>query len=807
MENISGQSGSLIAAAQNILSICSNDFPGPPENGESRVYSSTMWLKWTAFGKKKINPKKIKYEVCCRSDDPNGGATRDFKWVKEVLDKITMGERLPRVAIATPADYIERLLKVEPKHTNRPCWEYADYSGIICVLGAWLAALTWHPDSAVSDFMDVEKIRLVPVTNLDDSAALANNCFFVSQLVCSRPASGAYWALVAAASRAGATVATDRSILSGTDTPRFFVRRGHVLWRDILDALAVLAEVYDRASAGEHFAYAFFKGLHSVSSVVGHSDEGGLVRDVLRECAFEVPFGGLPPSCALHAGLPTLARGAPYSSLVAIVDSLLLSSAAAVAHCAPLTMCDDGTSRPVLITGTLTQQAIDGAGPPPVANAPKAVKDAYDALVAKVAKAKAIHVDTIRPAVLDSFAEFSETYIPGLAKLLGFAPTGEREQECRTWLIQAAASVLETADNRHLTKDSAIAPFYWIEPTTIFSRNFFGTPAEREGWASYGAGYDVLHERWAEGLESVDIPTAVWHYYAVHFQGARKCLWISALSGHKDDGLAQMHFKRLDPEALMMFGPAVAKTGPIAAFNGRVCLADYLWRRGQCSLPHPVELLHLNERVVMAVRHFDPEKENWLAAVPGPQEIRDAMIQATFSAPAGLRMAKACTETGRERAWRTRGQTALHHMVALLRGNVELTRSEGGYIMQVVGPTARRPTADAAPRTTPLPGGAPVSQNELHNMGFSVGATETTARVPASSSSKSHTGPIAAVLHAGTHAGPRLPNTGAAAGGSLATSSPATAAPATGAGGGGVGGAQSNPDGQGAAAQAPAPGC
>lgn len=799
-------SGGLVASAQNILSLCNNEFNEPPPLLQCRIYMSEMFMSWKAFGKRKFNRKYIKYEIACRADDTN----KDMQQTREthllgLLKRAHLGQTFSRVSISTPADYVEKLLRVEPKHTNKPCWEFCDFTGAVCMLGTWLGALSWSPSLQLSDLCCTDKIKLVPVTNLEDSASLANNAVFISQLVCGRPGSGAYWALVAACAAAGATVATDRALLAGPGTPRFISRGGHMLWRDILDALAVLAELYDRTNAGELFAYAFFKGIHTVNTVVSHSDEGGLNRDVLREGCFPRPYGGLPADCPLHAGMPTIADSAPYSSLCAIVDALCISSAAAIACCAPMVEMANGSVRPVVVNSSIAYD--DLHTPEPTKGADDndlAAKKLRHAAVLKTVRTS--HVAEISGPLLDGYFRLAENYFPALSQLLGLAPTGQREMQARTWMAQAADSVLCNIDNRHLLKSNAIAPFFWVEPTTIFARGYFDYEADRAGWGTYGGGMQVLREPWMGGVEQVDRATAAWRYYEIDFEGARKSLWISALHNHKDDGLAQMHFKRLDPEALILPGPGVTTRGFTSSFISRSNLSEYLWKRGQSSLPHPAELLHLNDRVVIAVNHYKPAEDNWLAAVPSANELSDAVLECTFSAPVGLRVGEANAEARRGRAIRSRGLQALHVMVSKLQDSTDVTRGDGGYIMQAVPP--RLPTLACKPQEKTGLRSTTVHAQVRGAESWNYVSRNVASKSEDSTVARKQAAPMPPTLYAGGHVGPRLPVAGPGGGGPSATSDGGEqSVPAGAQGGHGVAGAPGNPDGQGAAGMAPAPPC
>lgn len=757
MSNDRNQAQRLVAAAQTTLSLCSNNYTTPPGIGLCRTYDSGMHLTWNAFGKKKINHKTIRFEVACRVD---GGLRerqqRTPRLMQELISKQHSGAFLPRAPFYMPADYVEKLLKVEPRHTARPCWESADFSGPVSVLASWLAALTWAPGMSLDDLHPFKDTTIIALSAIDDSAALADSAVFISQNVGCRPHSGVFWVLASAVGSCGTTVCTDRAVLVGGSTPQAVSKSGPGLWRDILDALRILGEVYDRASAGEVFAYAFFKGLHHINSVVSHSDEGGIIRDALRECRFAPPFGGLPPDCPMHGGLPTILLNAPYSALCAIVDSLSLQSAAAVAHCAPMVVNESGSGRPVVIAGCLTQEAIDGAGPPPPAKADKQVQDDYLEKYNRIAEVKTKHINMVRGPLLDSIGEFSDRYLPALAKILGFNSAAEKDIRCRCWLWDAAANLLETEDNRHLLKNSCLAPFFWIEPTTILGRDTFGYPAEQYGWASYGAGDELLKERWLDSVEEVDMAAGGWHYYEIKFEGMRKALWAICLADHKDDGLAQMHFKRINPGSLAFIGTGAGGGDPEAAWRNRANLGQYLWRRGQSKLPHPAECLHLDDWAVIAVNHYKPAEQNWLAAMPCHQEIRDAMVTAWFSAPTGCGYYKMNDEPRNVSRKRTAAIEALDWLTSRLQLPSAAGRSEGGYTMGVVRP--KKMLALAGRVSVPLaqePAGSRATETEVKR-----------AHAPQLTSvSKVPAHPIEPVVAAGVHVGPRLPTIGPGAGG------------------------------------------
>ncbi|KAL8449880.1 hypothetical protein Emed_002843 [Eimeria media] len=257
------------------MSICSNNFPGEPPLDEYRIYMGTVIFSWKVRSVPRVNIRLIRYEIGCRFNAPlDDGAKREEYIGSAVTKAVTSGYTLSSLALYTPADYIE--LNARPNN-----WETFDFTGPVCMLGAWLAALTWAPNTSLQQFAPQSAARLVPISAQEELAFISHNCVVISHKVHGAHGLGCYWALVAACAMCGATVGSDSFLNANSWMSSAF---GYGLWRNILDALRLLGAIYDRAGGGELFAFALAKGLHSVNTVVAHSDEGGLMRDILREC-------------------------------------------------------------------------------------------------------------------------------------------------------------------------------------------------------------------------------------------------------------------------------------------------------------------------------------------------------------------------------------------------------------------------------------------------------------------------------------------------------------------------------------------
>lgn len=694
--------GGTVAAAQQALKLCGNSFTKPPDMGCSRIYKSSMVLNWKACSFPRANHKRFRYEISCRFD--SGAATSRTGHIKMMREGLNKGTIFACADSSTPADYIEKLARVEPKHTARPSWATFNFLEPTRRLAAWLSMLTWEPNAKLSKLADLGKARVAPLSSFDRLQALNSDAVFISSSVFDFRASGAFWALTLACTEAGARVATDWLPVNQDAQPKVEDVSGVQLWRDILDALRILAELYDRAGDGAAFAYAFFCGLHYPSTVVGHSDEGGLIRDAVREGAFPAPHGGLPNSCPYSVGLPTIGNTAYYSELAAIVDSYLLRSAAAVAHCAPLTQLPDGSSRPVIIQGTLEDRWT--ADPPQVIPGNPQSQVEHDNFLAGRKAAYAEHVAVIRRGVYSTGAKFCSTWIRALAALLGLSTTEHGSRAIETFFLEQLTSVLEEPSNRHLTKGNHIAPFFWVEPTTLLPWRAFGTEAEQAGWASYGYSDETREMPFLPDAVEVDRPRGYTHYYEIKLLGARCSPWLLALQGHADDGLAAVHFQRMDPQDLVCVGGEASRIGVDEAWERKLSVDRYLWVRGQSGLPHPCEMLHAGSYAVIGIKHYNEATDDWHCNIPAASVIRDCVVRASFMLPCGVEYGIANRENRREYKSRTRGQYALSELAGRLVPDEYQSTTDGGHakvrVARATNSITRVPARSMDPLTRPV---------------------------------------------------------------------------------------------------------
>lgn len=220
------------------------------------------------------------------------------------------------------------------------------------------------------------------------------------------------------------------------------------------DALRILGGNMEAAQAGCLFAYALARGLHQGVSVVGHADEGGVIRDVMLSGGFTTPYGGVLHNQTASAVLP-LMSGNSVRAFAGWVDSIALATAAAVAAADPGTLLEGNWFPTVLSAGELSPD-----GTPTSADT-----DAAEQL------------SNLRQDI----SRFSQRYVVSLGKLFGVEGTmGDPAKH-----LTLAAGCLQ--HSRHLAY-SLVSPYFWIEPTSLIPADLVERRGDHFGGASVSTG-------------------------------------------------------------------------------------------------------------------------------------------------------------------------------------------------------------------------------------------------------------------------------------------------------------------------------
>lgn len=600
---------------------------------ECRRYVSAMRMEMGIAGRVHSSVARITYEVRYRDKAPDGRAAWSrADWLGWLQRPSHQHDR----RYDTPEAVRAALAEVRPKHAFVPAWATFNFDRVIMVLGGMLGALTIVPELSTSDFRGKERFRVKGINQASDMHAIMDaGSVFVHNGFSALGRTDALWALVTAINIAGADVLLLTSDCDGNGAALCRDVAGKHLAQGITAALSTLAGLYSLAGAGDAFGVALVKGMHSVLTVVGHCDEGGFMRDLLRAGDYAVPHGGIPQHIPVAAGVPTIEMSG-LAQLCGSVDSILLASAALVAHCDPTDEVDGDVFPTVIkptsgMAGTVLSEAEMARG-----------------VLANMSAA---------------FTTFTHHYARGLGKLFGLvtAEDGRYGASMLEGFFSCLCEAEDTKLSRHLMRP-VVAPFFWVEPTTILPSKYLGTRAEAGsigslvGWNEQNA-VPFLPEAVATG--AADHFRSHW---AISMRNLRSWLGYTFLANHRKDGVANLHLKNFDCESLVLTRKTPAEVYEIKKNQGYIDPGELAWVRGQSRIPHPAECLNVDGRVGLTVWHrslggLDDVTD--ISQIPREDLIHKVMIQLTATTVTSIANGPASSESCEVKRERSRGVRTL----------------------------------------------------------------------------------------------------------------------------------------------------
>ncbi|BAC81753.1 coat protein [Helicobasidium mompa totivirus 1-17] len=476
--------------------------------------------------------------------------------------------------------------------------------------------------------------HFTPVSSLDASV-------FIPRRIDTMTCPGVFAVLCAAVAGEGSQIVTDLiEINVGNNHPIVTTVDVAGLPAACVGALRVLGANMIAAGQGDLFGYAVARGIHQVVSVVGHTDEGGVMRDLLRVDGFGAPFGGIHFGLPVYTGLPHIDVGNDLQ-LSGWVDGIALSTAALVAH------CDHG----VVYNGTWFPTTLSGSAAAPV-------EPGLDAPAGDEG-----YVARNRNQLADELSPFSLNYANGLAKLFGAGTAGGLTV---LHLSGRAGSLAD--DCRHLNFATA-NPFFWIESTSILPANFLGTQAETEGRASYGGRCSNSSlPLWNQATCVSAVDSAVCEY-TVEMASPRRVPFMLHWNGNPRNGLGNILPRQMDPMAIIQPGGAEARSirERMIANND---LASYLWTRGQSPIAAPGEFMNTSINVGILVKHCETTWDGAvLSHLPSPSEFTTGALWLQVGRPTGVAVGPLGKTNANERRARTAATNALLRARHLSRGH------------------------------------------------------------------------------------------------------------------------------------------
>lgn len=598
-------------------------------------------------------------------------------------------------------------------------------AGVVERIAKALACSATYANVTTATMRAGQVYRVVALNTLGSPISASEDSVFIPRLVDSIMSPDVFAVIASAVTGEGSQVVTDVVTLNSSDNcPIVHEVKGHALAKACVDALRLLGANFAASDAGDLFSYALTRGIHSVVSVVGHTDEGAIMRSLLRRSGFSSPFGGIHYGLSEYVGLPAL-NSTAVASIGGYVDAIALKTAALVAHCDPGVTFNGNWFPTVLIAGSTNRESHPGDHEAVAVTAPKKDKgkskqastDAGASTGPSIIEAdepqpdpsapSAVHyIKQNRGSLQQVFGPFATAYCGALAKLFGFfSSSGIAARH-----FQSAPAMLSDYE-RHLAYVS-VSPFYWIEPTSLIPHDFTGLIAETEGFAAYASVGAPRELSAFEECHEYGRGSSAYSYYVVKMRGARASPFLAHWNGNPANGLSNIKIKQLDPNAIIHPGAMANAQLVRDRVEQNATLNNFLWTRGQSPFAAPGEFLNIAGAMGFMVNHlnWDDEGDLTMNHVPQHHEFKDTTVSFYVSSPSGLKSGPSnVTERDCRRA-RTRATREL--AAASLRcqafGSAEVVE------MPTLTSTPTLPSARAAVRfTTPASQGSVGTSGQL----------------------------------------------------------------------------------------------
>jgi len=591
---------------------------------EYRRYAATARTSAVLQDNSESRVVSIQYEV-----------GRVYEHIKDALGVTTVGTASYDAMYDTHADLRDDFINLARKYSNfSSVFEITNLAGVVERLGKALACASLYDNLESSHLRSTNELTIHTLGAADAPITALTNAVFIPRLVETQMNQNIFSVLANAVAGEGSAVATDVVELDATTRrPLISSVSGSALTAAIVGSLRILGGNMAACNVGSLFGYALARGLHSVLTVVGHTDEGGFMRDVFRRGAFSPPFGGIHSGLDVYTGIPALQTGS-FNAVAAYCDAILLTTAAGVAFADPCVELR-GSIFPFLSNGTT-------ASDPEVD--PGAHLAGTDAMVAR-------HRSQIN-SVMD---KFGNNYAGVLGRIFG---CGGGEHHVARHLSACAISIPD--DNRHL-KFASVTPFFWIEPTSLLPISFCPERARLAGSCSLGdVGTDVSHPLF-ESISPYGSCDAYASAFAVQVRSARTTPMLYHWLGNSLNGLSSVRVRQMDPMGIVQPGGSDATGTVEARLKADSSIASYLWKRGQSPFPAPGEFLNLNATLGIYVSHvsLDDDGIPSLEHVPTTAEFLSSKVTINVSRPTGLKVGKSNTYDASVRRARTRATREL----------------------------------------------------------------------------------------------------------------------------------------------------
>nr|UDF06009.1 capsid protein [Leishmania RNA virus 2] len=333
------------------------------------------------------------------------------------------------------------------------------------------------------------------------------------------------------------------------------------------NTIIYLLHLQSNGDGGCDGALALTAGLHTVVTVVAHSDEGGLMRDVLRALHY-APAKGIvvaDPNRTVNHSLPLLMYEPTWDSVCGMWDYVAVATAGLVHLSDPCELIAHDIY-PTIITA-------------PDENNVRAIE---------------ARVEAALPA-------FASIYIHNLAMFMGVG--GDDCGRAVDTLVEAGVYICSLTGNdasRHMLKGT-MAPWFWVESTGLFrDLTCFNIPGLSAGYGPQAIYGTAVTQPAMQACEYTGTRGS-YDYYNVGWTSLRKHPLLVLTNNRAGDGIAHMEVGRDAAIPWVLPGQPQRREctaqghGTQTATCGhtrhnRGTLDEYIWGRFSTGLFHPAEL-------------------------------------------------------------------------------------------------------------------------------------------------------------------------------------------------------------------------
>nr|BBZ90081.1 coat protein [Red algae totivirus 1] len=542
--------------------VVSGTFSPLEGNLKYRRYGGTVTTTSRVTGMVDVSPKHVNYYVGARGSGviPRREPSESIQVIEQV---VTLAEELHTELSAR----IRKYINVGPDYSR------VDMSAVIYRLSAAMASFALRGKLTTSEIRGDRPVKVRVVSTLA-KAMPAEGHVFVPRLVDTIDCPYVFSALSSAINGAGAVCVTDVLEVDPTTCGARIPAAVNIsLARGCLMALRILFRMYALSGQGAIAGLAYTKGLHSVVSVCGHTDEGGYMRDVLRRDEFAVPFGGVyADNVDSFTHFPIFGKG-DVVGVQALVDGSALKTAGLSALADPL-ITRHGRCYPTTFSiGEFKDEG--GVG-----------RETFGGERREMAR---------------QIAHSSQTYAENYVRLLGMAVCGddggfEKAGGALQGMMMSSAQVAQ--DSRHL-RNAVVSPYFWVEPSTLF-RKVDSSAATREG---YGVLAGTIDSSTKSAFPKAEILVDGAHKIGVSYEhrSVRATPGLVHCYMHASDGMGAIVPYSMRPDRCGLVGDGQVNEAygeDVATRMKRGATIDsYVWKTGSSQIPAPAEFMYTGNKV------------------------------------------------------------------------------------------------------------------------------------------------------------------------------------------------------------------